>query len=286
MDERDWKILDVLYEQKNITKSAELLYISQPALTKRLMLIEQEIGVKIVDRGTRGVQFTQQGEYLAKRASEMLSLYREIKEDVMNMNDDVVGTLRIGMPNSFSKYQFPDVLQKFLEKYPKVTFDTEARHSKEIFNLIYNNHLHIGIVRGDYSWPDQKCLLFNENIVIASKTKINLEELPGLPRIDFETDHLFKSIIDNWWNNHYSKSSNVIMKVDRGDTCKEMVIRGIGYAIMPNLFLQDIPDIHQIQLKDNDGNPLLHPTWMFYYEDTLKQNVVKAFVNFMKENSI
>ncbi len=286
MDERDWKILDVLYEQKNITKSAELLYISQPALTKRLMLIEQEIGVKIVDRGTRGVQFTQQGEYLAKRASEMLSLYREIKEDVMNMNDDVVGTLRIGMPNSFSKYQFPDVLQKFLEKYPKVTFDTEARHSKEIFNLIYNNHLHIGIVRGDYSWPDQKFLLFNENIVIASKNEINLEELPGLPRIDFETDHLFKSIIDNWWNNHYSKSSNIIMKVDRGDTCKEMVIRGIGYAIMPNLFLQDIPDIHQIQLKDNDGNPLLHPTWLFYYEDTLKQNVVKAFVNFMKENSI
>lgn len=286
MDERDWKILDVLYEQKNITKSAELLYISQPALTKRLMLFEQEIGVKIVDRGTRGVQFTQQGEYLAKRASEMLSLYREIKEDVMNMNEDVVGTLRIGMPNSFSRYQFPDILQKFLEKYHKVTFDTESRHSKEIFNLIYNNHLHIGIVRGNYSWPDQKFLLFNENIVIASKNEIKLDELPNLPRIDFETDHLFKSIIDNWWNNHYSKPSNVIMKVDRGDTCKEMVRRGIGYAIMPNLFLQDIPDIFQIQLKDNNGNPLLHPTWMFYYEDALKQNVVKAFVNFMREYSI
>jgi DNA-binding transcriptional LysR family regulator len=286
MDERDWKILDVLYEQKNITKSAELLYISQPALTKRLMLIEQEMGVKIVDRGTRGVQFTQQGEYLAKRASEVLSLYREIKEDVMNMNDDVVGTLRIGMPNSFSRYQFPDILQKFLEKYPKVTFDTEARHSKEIFNLIYNNHLHIGIVRGNYSWPDQKLLLFNENIVIASKNEINLDDLPDLPRVDFETDHLFKSMIDNWWNNQYSKASNVIMKVDRGDTCKEMVKRGIGYAIMPNLFLQDLSDIHQIPLNDKEGNPLLHPTWMFYNEEALKQNVVKAFVDFMKGNSI
>ncbi|CAG9609839.1 LysR family transcriptional regulator [Pseudoneobacillus rhizosphaerae] len=286
MDERDWKILDVLFEQKNITKSAEILFVSQPALTKRLMQIEEQFGVKIVDRGIRGVQFTSQGEYLAHRASQMLTLYREIKEDVSNMNDDIVGTLRIGVTNFFGKYILPEIIQQFTEKYPKVSFQVETGVSKEIFNLTYSNHLHIGLVRGDYSWPDQKLLLFNENVVIASKSKITLEQLPDLPRVDFGTDHLFKSLVDNWWNNNYPKPPQVIMKVDRGDTCKEMVTRGIGYSIMPHLFFQDKPDIYQIPLKDKDGTPILRPTWMFYHESSMEQNVVKAFVEFIKEISI
>jgi DNA-binding transcriptional LysR family regulator len=286
MDERDWKILDVLFEQKNITKSAEILFISQPALTKRLMQIEEQFGVKIVDRGIRGVQFTPKGEYLAHRASQMLNLYREIKEDVSNMNDDIVGTLRIGVSNFFGKYKLPDILQQFTEKYPKVSFQVETGISKEIFNLTYSNHLHIGFVRGNYSWPDQKFLLFNENVVIASKSKITVEQLPDLPRVDFGTDHLFKSLVDNWWNNNYTKPPQVIMKVDRGDTCREMVTRGIGYSIMPNLFFQDEPDVFQIPLKDKDGAPILRPTWMFYHESSMEQNVVKAFVDFIKEISI
>jgi DNA-binding transcriptional LysR family regulator len=77
-----------------------------------------------------------------------------------------------------------------------------------------------------------------------------------------------------------------MMKVDRGDTCREMVTRGIGYSIMPNLFLQDEPDIYQIQLEDKDGAPILRPTWMFYHASSMEQNVVKAFVDFMKEISI
>lgn len=286
MDERDWLILDVLFEQKNITKSAEILYISQPALTKRLMQIEEQFGVKIVDRGIRGVQFTPQGEYLANRAKQVLSLYREIKEDVINMNDEVVGTLRIGVSNFFGKYKLPEIIQKFSEQYPRVSFQIETGVSKDIYNLTYNNHLHIGFVRGDYSWPDQKHLLFQEEIVVASKTTIHLDHLPELPRVDFETDHLYKGLIDNWWNKNYSKSPTIIMKVDRGDTCREMVTRGIGYAIMPKMFLHDIEDINIVPLHNQDGTPLLRPTWMFYHESSTEQNVVKAFVHFMKNISI
>ncbi len=66
MEYRDWYILQTLYQEQNITKTAETLYLSQPALTKRLRQIEKEFGVQIVQRGSRGVHFTPQGEYLAK----------------------------------------------------------------------------------------------------------------------------------------------------------------------------------------------------------------------------
>ncbi|WP_238933669.1 helix-turn-helix domain-containing protein [Brevibacillus choshinensis] len=70
MDDRDWQVLHILYNQKNITKTAQLLFITQPALTKRLMQIEEEFGVKIVNRGIKGVHFTPEGELLAKRAGQ------------------------------------------------------------------------------------------------------------------------------------------------------------------------------------------------------------------------
>src|SRR5689334_20161717 len=82
--------------EKNITKAAQHLYISQPALTNRLQQLEKDFGVKIVNRGRRGVQFTPQGEYLAKSAHEMLLAMQKIRENVLNMEDNVAGTLRLG----------------------------------------------------------------------------------------------------------------------------------------------------------------------------------------------
>lgn len=282
MDERDWTILNVLFEQKNITKTAQILYITQPALTKRLMQIEEEFGVKIVNRGIRGVHFTPQGEYLARRAAQMLSTIRQIKEDVINMNDDIVGTLRVGVSNFFGKYQLPELLRQFANLYPNVSFQVETGLSKDIFNLLYGQQLHVGFIRGDYSWPDQKVLLFEEEVVIASMTEINLQSLPDMPRIDYDTDHLYKSLVDHWWTEHYSKPPTIRMNVDRGDTCREMVLRGLGYAIMPSMLVQDIDGVYTIPIRNKNGTAVLRQTWMFYHESALEQNVVNAFVDFVK----
>jgi len=99
MDDRDWLILQVLYREKNITKAAKELFISQPALTHRLQQMEKEFHVQIVNRGRRGVQFTPQGEYLVKCAEEMLLTLQKIKENVLNMDDQLTGTLRLGVSN-------------------------------------------------------------------------------------------------------------------------------------------------------------------------------------------
>ncbi len=281
MDDRDWQVLHILYNQKNITKTAQLLFITQPALTKRLMQIEEEFGVKIVNRGIKGVHFTPEGELLAKRAGQIIAAVREIKEEISNMKQSVSGTLRLGVSNFFAKYKLPGLLKLYKEQYPLVDFQVETGFSKDILHLVYNRDVHIGVVRGDYSWHDQKKLLFMENIVMVSKTPFSLEELPFLPRIDYETDHLFKTLIDNWWSENFSKSPMIAMKVDRGDTCREMVINGLGYAILPSMFVDDIDSLYKIPLLTSENQPITRKTWMFYHQESLEKNVVRAFVHFM-----
>lgn len=282
MEDRDWLILQVLHNEKNITKAAKSLYISQPALTHRLQLIEKEFGVQIVNRGRRGIQFTPQGEYLAKCAKEILLRIQKMKENVLNMDNKVAGTLKLGVANFFAHYHLPTLLKRFKDQYPAIEFKVSTAWSSDITNLVYNQDAHIGFIRGDYSWQEKKQLLFEETICIASKEKIYISDLPHLPRINYQPDYLLKSVVDNWWAENYSQPPLTSIEVDKADTCKEMVVNGLGYAIMSSMLFNGIDDIHKIDIRTKEGEPILRKTWMIYHEDSLKLNMVKAFVTFME----
>ncbi|MEW9110577.1 MAG: LysR family transcriptional regulator [Cytobacillus gottheilii] len=203
MDFRDWTILKVLYEQKNITKTATLMHISQPALTKRLQQIEQNFGVQIVHRGRRGVHFTPQGEYLVKCADEMLNKLQDINDHISNMDDKVTGTLRIGSSFLFSRIKLPILLKLFKDKYPDVEFHVVTGWSEQIYQVLVKQDVHIGLIRGDYKWSGGKRLLLHESLLLVSKKEIKMEDLPKLPRIDYKSDTKLKEMISSLHNIYY-----------------------------------------------------------------------------------
>jgi DNA-binding transcriptional LysR family regulator len=283
MENRDWIILRELYEKKNITKAAESLFISQPALTSRLQQMEKEFNVKIVNRGRRGVQFTPQGEYLVKYSEEMIGKYRSVKENLQNMNERVVGTLRLGVSNFFTKYKLPALLKKFKEKFPAVEYEIITGWSKDMYQAVYNHDVHLAFIRGEYAWSEKKILLFEEAICVASKNEIDINNLPNLPKIDYETDQRLRDQVDQWWAETYNQPPNVYMTVNQVDTCKEMVMNDLGYGIMPSMLLEDSNDLFRIDLIDKNGKQMVRKTWMYYDEQTLDMRVVKVFVDFVKE---
>lgn len=282
MDERDWLVLKTLYEEKNITKAAQRLYISQPALTNRLQSLENEFGVQIVNRGRRGIQFTPQGEYLAKSAYDMLLRIQQIKEQVLNMEEKLTGTLRLGVSNFFTDYMLPDLLKSFKEKYPDVEFKVTTDWSNDIARMIHNQDIHIGIVKGDFNWKEEKRLLLKETICIASKEKIDLEDLPNLPRIDYHTDSMLKNSMDHWWSERFAQPPFISIEVDKADTCKKMVMNGLGYAILPRMILDDAPELHTMEITMLNGEPITRFTWMLYHKESLQLHIVKAFVEFLE----
>jgi DNA-binding transcriptional LysR family regulator len=282
MDSRDWTILKVLFEQKNITKTAELLYISQPALTKRLQQIESNFGVQIVLRGRRGVHFTPQGEYLVKCADEMLVKLREINDNLSNMDDKVVGTLRIGASYLITRTKLPRVLKRFKDIYPNVEFQVTTGWSEQVYQSLLNQDVHVSILRGDYEWQDGKKNLLQEPLLLACNKEIKLEDLPKLPRIDYNSDSKLKEMIDSWWRNRFSVSPKVSMTVDKSDTCKEMVLNGLGYAIIPGYVVaDDSRHLFTMELSDNKGKRIVRDTWMLYHEESLNLKLVSAFVEFV-----
>jgi len=281
LDERDWAILSTLFDEKNITKTADKLSISQPALTYRLQQIEQEMGVKIVHRSRRGVSFTPQGEYLVRYARDMQLQLRKTKEYLQNMDHKVQGTLRLGVSSIFARYKLPTILKNFHEQYPEVEFNVTTGWSEEVVNAVYQEKVHIGIIRGDYNWPYQRKLLMEEGIYIVSKQPIDVEELPNLSRIYYNTDTSLKKLIDAWWHERYSRPPLITMEVDKMETCKEMVLNGLGYAILPSIVLDEGENLFKTRCTTRDNVPVTRRTWMIFRNETLEISVTRAFVNFL-----
>ncbi|MDF2787505.1 MAG: LysR family transcriptional regulator [Neobacillus sp.] len=281
MESRDWTILKVLFEQRNITKTAEILYISQPALTKRLQQMEKNYGVQIVHRGRRGVHFTPQGEYLVKCADEMLKKLQEISDNISNIDNEVVGTIRLGATYLITRTRIPRLLKLFKDKYPDVEFKVTTGWSEGVYQSLINQDIQIGVLRGGYKWQGGRTLLLQEPLILASKNKIGIEDLPKLPRIDYNCDYKLKEMIDTWWGDHFSVPPLISMSVDKSDTCKEMIVNGLGYAIVPGYVLENKDDLFRIELKDKNGKGIIRDTWMFYHEDSLKLKSVRVFVDFV-----
>lgn len=283
MDDKDWTILKTISEEKNITKAAERLYMSQPALSYRLKNLEKDFGAKIFLRNTTGIVFTHQGEYLLKYALEMLTQLTIAKERLQSMEHTVQGTLRIGTSSIFAHYELPAILKGFLERYPNVDISLKTGLSSKINKMLQKEEFAVAILRGDYFWPEEKHLLQEEHICLVSSSKIDLQDLPYRPRINYGTDSSLRIMLEDWWRKMFSSPPQVSMEVDSMDTCRQMVLHGLGWAILPFIGLQQHDSLYTRKLYWQDGTPVLRRTWMLYRNSSLELSAVHAFTDYLKQ---
>lgn len=282
MDERDWRIIDALHQKQSISKTAQALYISQPALTTRLHQIERDLGTVIVVRTSKGVRFTPQGEYIARMSRSMLRELSHIRETIESLSGGIRGTLRIAASQFMMKYILPDILGRFKELYPAVEFNLVSGWSKDIYGIVRCRDAHVGFVLDELEWEAERYRLFEDPLSIVSSSKISLEDLPDMPRIEFRTNPTNKLNIDRWWDAHFDRPPRVSMVVDVLDTCHEMVRHGLGYAILPTIIVKDDPLLFREEMRGVEGEPLLRTGWMVYSSKAFDLPIIEHFVDFVK----
>ncbi|WP_138419580.1 LysR family transcriptional regulator [Aquibacillus sediminis] len=282
MDVQDWKMLTILDQTENITQAADQLFVSQPTLTARIKRLEEHYQVPIIIRKRRGIMFTPEGRELALHAKKMLQQEQVITEKINNMKSEVAGTLRVGVSNFFALNKMPKLLRLFKEKYPNVEFRVFTGWSSEMHRELLNHNVHISFIKGDYPWKGEKELLYDEEICVAAPWEFEWKELPKLPRIDYFTDGLMRNIVDRWWYNHYSEMPSVHIQVNEVETCKEMVINGLGYAILANLVVRQHPELFIKPIRDTNGETVTRKTWMYYHNESTELNIVQAFITFIR----
>lgn len=282
MNEKDYLMLKYIFEVQNLTKAAELLYITPPALTYRLQQLERDFGVQILTKNGRSIEFTPQGRHLVQYAQKALVELRKTREHLLNMGSEVQGTLRLGVSRVIAHYKLPPILKEFVNMYPKVEINVNTGISDEVYELLRNEDIHVAIVRGTYPWTEKKYLLKEENVYLISKDSIPIEDLPGVPRINYKSHSEFSEEINRWWYERLDEPPLITMQVDTFEICKEMVKNQLGYAIIPHIFLNADDPLHVTEMICKNGKAVTMETWMLYRESSMQLAVVEKFVNHLK----
>lgn len=282
MDEKDWVLLRILYEEQSVTKTAERLFTSQPSITYRLNKIEEIFGIELFTKRHKGITFTAEGEHLVSYAKRMLQELQDTKDNISNLSKGVQGHLRLGVSSNFAQYKLPKLLREFSIMYPNVQYSVQTGWSTDVMKLLDAGIVQVGILRGSHRWKGVEERLTREKLHIISKKPITIEQLPFLPFIKYKTDASLKTIIEDWMHTNLKQAPIIAMEVDRQETCKEMVKHGLGYSIAPEICLQESDHLYTMELYNAKGKPLMRDTWLMYDQKSLGIKLVKAFIDFLK----
>lgn len=280
MDFKDIKIWLVLAREKNITKTAKHLYLSQPALTNRIKKIEAEMQHPLLIREHNGIAFTDAGKKFVRHCQIIENNYKALQADIFSTEDDLQGSLTIGVTSIFARYKLPQLLKDYLAQNPRVKISIQTGRSWDVYPLLKNQETLVAILREGYAWNDGKKLLSDEPLCLASQTPIRFDELSHADYIRYQTDPYLSEQIEHWYNERFSTLPPVRMTTSNIDTALAFVKAGLGWTILPKIVLANFEGyIHP--LTWSSGRPFKRSTWLCYYQDGLKSPVIASFVNFL-----
>ncbi len=286
MQRSDMQVLSVLAEEKNMRKAAERLFVSQPALSQRLHSIEDDWGMPLFVRSKRGLRLTSEGERVVEFAKDMLEVEEHLREEMQSDIKEIYGTLKIAVASIIGQYWLPKMLKKFVSRYPQVKISLMTGWSSEILRHMYEDESHIGIIRGNPKWRGKKYHLFSDALHLVDTQVQNIEDLPktSRPYIQFRSDSNYHQVIQDWWHQTFKKRPDRTIVVDQIETCKQMALNGIGYAILPEISLTDRDNtIYRTPLFDSTGHRIDRDTSLLTTDEALELRQVKAFLELVKE---
>ena len=282
MNEQDYQLLIDLYETKNITKVADQHFLTQPALTKRLRRIEEELGSVLLVRSRKGVVFNSVGESVISYCRQMCEMNEQLRNSINASKGIVGGSLSIGTSINYCRYRLPSVMRTYTEKYPMVDISISTGHSQTLFRQLSEGKFPIAILRGEYPWAEGRILLSSEPVCFVCSRE-NADQNPAeYPYISHHTDPDEERRLNQWAQEHGLNIQNSRMILDDINSCREMAAAGLGWTTLPSICLRDFPG-KVVPLFLKDGTPLRRNTYLLYHAESYELLQVQKFLETIEQ---
>jgi DNA-binding transcriptional LysR family regulator len=142
------KVFRTVAEQLNFRKAAELLFLTQPAVTLQIKALENDLGVRLFDRGTGRISLTQQGSILLRYANKVANLVSEAERELGAKDGKVAGELSVGVSTTIAQYVLPRLLGAFLDEYPGIQVSLHSGNTSEVVRLLLDDKVSLGLIEG------------------------------------------------------------------------------------------------------------------------------------------
>ena len=160
------RIYVTVVEQKNFSKAAKILNLSQPNVSLHIRNLENEFEATLLHRSPKQVKVTEEGKILYIKAKQMLSLYDEAKQEMNDRKNIVQGTIKIGASFTIGEYILPKLLAEYARENRGVTVEVTVANTEEVIERIRSNDLDVGLVEGEVANADVEVQPFMEDEMI------------------------------------------------------------------------------------------------------------------------
>ena len=283
MDEKDFEILSILNETRNITRAAKQLYITQSALSKRIKAIETELGIEMLIRSRQGIRFTTAGEAVLTHSTCAAREMELMRRHIDTMNEEICGTLNTGISINFALYKLPDILADYHKKYPKVNLQITTGQSRHLYRQMLDGSLDIAVLRGEYPWDGIQFLLSQENICLVYNQEYEGTPLSDYLYISHKTDISQSAMMTRWMHEQNLNPRTNGVCVDSITACTEMVKRGIGWGLLPEIALENFHGCKKPCTFIN-GEPFIRRTYILCQREAVELPQVNAFMEILKNS--
>lgn len=276
-------------ETGSFSEAGERLHLTQPAISKRIAGLEQQLGIRLFDRLGRQVSLTEAGRALLPRAYQIINVLDDTRRALVNLSGQISGRLTLATSHHIGLHRLPPLLRAFTRAHPQVSLDIRFLDSEVAYEEVLHGRAELAVitlapqtrepVRAKAVWHDPLDFVAAPEHPLAQLEHVTLEDVASQPAVfpgeNTFTHHIVKRLFES-----RRLTPNISMSTNYLETIKMMVSIGLAWSVLPRTMLDD--QVAALRLPESLMGRQLG--YIFHSERTLS-NAAHAFMTLLDHNA-
>lgn len=288
MDTQHLYAFVAIAEHGSFSAAAERLHLTQPAISKRIALLEEQLKASLFDRIGRQVALTQAGQLLLSKAKLILGEVAATQRAIADLQGDIQGKLSIATSHHVGLHYLPPYLRDFSKRYPQVKLDLHFLDSEQAYHEILQGRFDIAIItlalqqdarlQSETLWHDQLHFVVAPTHALATQPNLQLADLSRYSTIMPDTSTYTTQLIKNLFDRQ-QLPLNIGMVSNHLDTIKMLLSIGLGWGVLPRRIIDN-----QLHTLDVEHAPIMRPLGYIHHSQRTLNNAARVFLDLLKNN--
>jgi len=286
MDIQNLDAFLLVAETGSFSHAAEKLHLTQPAVSKRVSLLEQQLGADLFDRIGRNITLTESGRALLPHARAVQQALQAARQSVRDLAGEVGGRLRLATSHHIGLHRLPPVLSDFSRAYPGAQLDIDFLDSEQAYDLIMQGKAELAVVTLAPSndaklvtlpiWPDPLDFMVARHHPLAAKGRLSLRALGGHPAVLPGLNTYTGQIVARLFEQH-QVSLQVSMATNYLETIRMMASVGLGWTVLPRSMADD-----SLVTLQPQGISISRTLGILYHQGRSLSRAAQAFIEVVR----
>jgi DNA-binding transcriptional LysR family regulator len=295
MADRRLQVFHTVAKQLSFTKAADILCMTQPAVTFQVKQLEEHYSVRLFERHHGHISLTPAGELVFRYAEKILALGRELDTRVGELTGTVSGPLMLGASMTIAEYILPRVLGEFRARHPDVQARLTVANSETIESRIADQTLDLGLIESplgaaplrpglqtEVFGEDELVMICAPSHALAGKVQVTPQEVAANPYVWRESGSGTREFAEQYFRGHgiAVEDLDVVMELGSPEAIKGLIETGIGVAIMSRATLSKetrLGTLVAVPLRPR----LIRTFALVYPQAQFRSRLVSAFAEFV-----